>query len=116
MGCDDNGTVIGEREKVIHEYLANLSRSIGFDEEELVSLYDLPGILSFPKGIAWVDWKMREYIPQSYVFTRYSKNGLMKDIKMSYDQYIWCLKGWESAVNREVNGTQIEHESTYILF
>ena len=112
MGCDDNGTVIGEREKVIHEYLANLSRSIGFAEEELVSLYDLPGILSFPKGIAWVDPKY-ENLPQQFVFTRYNKNGQMKDTEMSYNQNFWCLRGWESAVNREVNGTQIENEGTY---
>ena len=106
--CPGNGTIIGEREKVIHEYLANLSRSIGFAEEELVSLYDLPGILSFPKGIAWVDNRW-EYLPQSFVFTRYSKNGQMKDI-----EFVWCLRGWESAVNHEVNGTKIEAESTYI--
>ena len=60
MRCSGNDTIIGEREKIIHEYLANLSRSIGFAEEELVSLYDLPGILSFPKGIAWMNI-FREY-------------------------------------------------------
>ena len=41
-----NCTKLNENEKKLHEYFALLSKSFGFNESELLSLYELPGMLA----------------------------------------------------------------------
>ena len=88
---------LGENEKKIHRYLEELSRSIGFSQDEVVSLYDLVGILSTPQGIVGTKDDFTEHIRQSFVYTKCKKYQQVKI--MDKDVYKCCLKGLEYQIN-----------------
>ena len=91
---------LGYREKKIHQYLTNLSKAIGFIHEDpkTVSLYDLPGILSTPVGVAGEDIQfLYEKLPQSFVYTRCGKNH-----HIDLGRYKCCLLGWEIAIDQKI--------------
>ena len=95
-----NCSNLGNNEKKIHQYLANLSKAIGFvhDNLEIVSLYDLPGILSTPTVIAGENF-IRENLPQSFVYTK-----CQKDDQIDLDKYSCCLLGWEKLIDKKFTG------------
>ena len=93
----------------IQHYLKNLSKIVGFSEEETISLYDLVGILSSPTG----DVKLKtdgiqEKLPQSFLYTSCKIDGtlLLKD-----DGYNCCFEKWEHKINKKLNITKlVEYE------
>ena len=84
QGVDTNFdcTKLDENEKILHEYFALLSKSFGFNDTELLSLYELPGMLAdktdyYPTAsvnTASVDGKIEADfllgdIPQAYLYS-----------------------------------------------
>ena len=74
--------ILNEDEKILHEYFTILSKSFGFNDTELLSLYDLPGMLAdkidyYPTAsvnTASVDGKIEADfllgdIPQAYLYS-----------------------------------------------
>ena len=50
----------------LHEYFTELSKSIGFDETEAISLYDIPGI--FGSLIGEENWPL--LMPQTFIYSK----------------------------------------------
>ena len=74
------------KDKLLHEYFKQLSRSIGLNESEIISLYDLPAI------VATLDFKDIESpkFPQSYLYSRCNmKLNNTKDNEENC-QTFWC--------------------------
>ena len=77
MDTNFDCTKLDENEKILQEYFALLSKSFGFNDTELLSLYELPGMLA--DNLDYVKLRLvkhkTEYdfllgdIPQAYLFS-----------------------------------------------
>ena len=74
------------KDKLLHEYFKQLSRSIGLNESELISLYDLPAIVA---TLDFIDIESPKF-PQSYLYSRCNmKPNYTKDNEENC-QTFWC--------------------------
>ena len=78
------------KDKLLHDYFKQLSRSVGLDEGELVSLYDLPSIVA---TIRFKDIESPKFF-QSYLYSRCNmKPNYTQDAEENC-QTFWCqIKG-----------------------
>ena len=63
---DDICSILTSNEMKLHEYFTKLSTSIGFDETEAISLYDMPAI--FGSIIGEDNWPL--LMPQTFIYSR----------------------------------------------
>ena len=64
--CHRGANGIKKGENVLHNYFRNISKLVGFGDQEMVSLYDLAGMLSDLDRYH----RERRYGPQVFLFTR----------------------------------------------
>ena len=83
--CNSKSLRLKNREIMIHEYLKRVSKLVGFSDEELVSIYDLPGMLTLVHSD-----KEGKLGPQSYLYSR-----CQNDINFKLTSLIDCYK-WNS--------------------
>ena len=90
-----------KKEKDLHEYLITLAKSVGFEESEQVSLYELPALLSQATSID--NWPpvmnqlylytlcQKDYNTPDSDYSYYSNSGLTLDM---FDLGGSCLGEW----------------------
>ena len=83
-------------EQKMHKFFTDLSQLIGFDKNEQVSLYELPGMLTYANG----DELYLGNMATSAYFSR-CKYGL------AYDDLRKCKNVWEHYVENILNGSKI---------
>ena len=108
---------LGVNEMKIHSYLEKVSKAVGFTEEEMVSLYDLVGMLSTPhdkvgkvvEGMFHLgDLKFSKFLleklPQAFVYTKCKK--FQKLTGTDFCEFNCCLKGLDDRIEGHLNRTE----------
>ena len=74
-----------ENELWLHQYFKNLSKIAGFEDKELVSLYDVPGMVSKLTKLQIEDW----FGPQNFIYSRCKDDKHFQPIKI-----VDCFNTW----------------------
>ena len=53
---DDICSILNENDKIMHEYFTNISKLVGFDDSELISSFDIPGIFGNSRNLNEDSW------------------------------------------------------------
>ena len=81
--CNSKSLGLKHGEIMIHEYLKRVSKLVGFSDQELVSIYDLPGMLTLVHSD-----KEGKLGPQSYLYSR-CQNDINFKLTSLNDCYKW---------------------------
>ena len=85
FSCYNGDNQLKENEIWLHKYFTNLSKTIGFDDQEAVSLYDVPGIVSTLSTLQIEDW----FGPQNFIYSRCKDDEYLQPIKI-----VDCFNTW----------------------
>ena len=92
--CNSKYIGLKKGEIMLHEYLKRISKLVGFSDEELVSIYDLPGMLTSVQND-----RKGKFGPQNYVYSR-----CQNDINFKATNLYECYGEWDMYAN-DVSGT-----------
>ena len=82
--CNSKSLGLKKGEIMIHEYMKGISKLVGFSDEELVSIYDLPGMLTL------IQYDREGKLgPQSYVYSR-----CQNDVDFKETDLFNCYHDW----------------------
>ena len=90
FSCDEGNYRLKNNELWLHQYFTNLSKTAGFEDEELVSLYDVPGMVSTLTKL------QREYLygPQNFIYSRCTN-----DVHFELRNVIECFNKWRASLD-----------------
>ena len=103
-GKSDYCEALKDEEKSIHQLFKNISKIVGFDDLERISLYDIPGILAKVKVNSW-DVLMMPNLPNSFYFSRCES-------KTNFSLAEECAKRWieylQNVTLNKKNGNRLQ--------
>ena len=85
FSCYKGENQLKENELWLHQYLTNLSKVVGFEDKELVSLYDVPGMVS-KLTIRQIE---DLFGPQNFIYSRCKDDEYFQPIKI-----VDCFNTW----------------------
>ena len=102
-GKSDYCEALKDEEKSIHQLFQNISKIVGFDDLERVSLYDVPGILA---NVPSLDELMNPNLPNSFYFSRCES-------KTNFSLAEGCAKRWNEYLqnvtsNKRTDGNRLQ--------
>ena len=97
---DDFCKVLTKNEKRMHEYLTNISKLVGFNESELISSFDIPGIFGNSKNLNEASWP--PLMPQTFLYSKCKEHYEGKDFSSIFKPGISQsnLEFTESCINK----------------
>ena len=97
---DDFCKVLSKNEKMMHEYLTNISKLVGFNESELISSFDIPGIFGNSKNLNEASWP--PLMPQTFLYSKCKEHYEGKDFSSIFKPGISQsnLEFTESCINK----------------
>ena len=70
-------------QKSIHGFFSSLSKYFGFEQNETISIYDIPAILNTPTNLEYGEFRM----PQSFIFTLCDGNHSLQNVQGCYSNW-----------------------------
>ena len=65
---DDICSILNENDKRLHYYFTNLSKLVGFEDSELISSFDIPGIFGDSRNLDENSWP--PFMPQTFLYSK----------------------------------------------
>ena len=85
--------ILSDKEKFLHLIFTNFSKAVGFNDSELVSLYDLPAMLANPGTT-------HESLTQALLYSRCKNN----DTNYILYEVLDCQEEWDNYISETKNG------------
>ena len=102
---DDICSTLNENDKRLHEYFTNLSKLVGFDDSELLSSFDIPGIFGNSRNLDEDSWP--PLMPQTFLYSQCQEYYDGKDSSSIFTQSLSqsdlefsesCISKWDSSL------------------
>ena len=106
---DNICNVLNENEKKMHEYLTNISKLVGFDDSELISSFDIPGIFGNSRNLDDDSWP--PLMPQTFLYSKCKEYYEDKDSSsfftpaLSISKFEFsesCIRKWDASFSKSL--------------